>query len=111
MKWDKYTIATTTAAEDIISAMLSGLGIEGVEIENNVPLTKEETGSMFIDFPPQLPPDDGTSRVSFYLEAGQNHEGLIQDVQDALADEAGAVCGYRHGTDYKGADRGRRLDE
>ncbi len=85
MKWDKYTIATTTAAEDIISAMLSGLGIEGVEIENNVPLTKEETGSMFIDFPPQLPPDDGTSRVSFYLESGQNHEGLIQDVQDALA--------------------------
>ena len=31
MKWDKYTIATTTAAEDIISAMLGELGIEGID--------------------------------------------------------------------------------
>ena len=42
MKWNKFTIQTTTKAEDFISAMLSELGIEGVEIENNVPLTKEE---------------------------------------------------------------------
>ena len=40
MKWDKFTIATTTAAEDVVSAMLGELGIEGVEIDNNVPLTK-----------------------------------------------------------------------
>ena len=46
MKWDKYTIATTTAAEDIISAMLGELGIQGVEIENHVPLTEEEAGGM-----------------------------------------------------------------
>ena len=39
MKWNKYTILTTTAAEDVISAMLGELGIEGVEIENHVPLT------------------------------------------------------------------------
>lgn len=87
MKWVKYTIATTTAAEDIISAMLSGLGIEGVEIENNVPLTEEETGDMFIDFPLQLPLDDGSSRVSFYLEAGEEHEALLAKVHAALMEE------------------------
>ena len=43
MKWDKYTIDTTTEAEDFISMMLSENGIEGIEIEDNVPLTKEET--------------------------------------------------------------------
>ena len=62
MKWDKYTIDTTTEAEDFISMMLSENGIEGIEIEDNVPLTKEETGEMFIDFPPELPPDEGKSK-------------------------------------------------
>lgn len=87
MKWNKYTIDTTTAAEDIISAMLAELGIEGVEIENNVPLTDEEAGGMFIDFPPELPPDDGSSQVSFYLEAGEDHEALLARVHAALEKE------------------------
>lgn len=87
MKWDKYTICTTTEAEDIISAMLGELGIEGVEIENHVPLTKEEAGDMFIDFPPELPPDDGTSRVSFYLDAAQDAQELLEQVHAALEEE------------------------
>ena len=33
MKWKKYTIETTTAAEDFMSSMLMDLGIEGIEIE------------------------------------------------------------------------------
>ena len=40
MKWKKYTIETTTAAEDFMSSMLMELGIEGIEIEDNIPLTK-----------------------------------------------------------------------
>lgn len=87
MKWDKYTIETTTAAEDIISAMLAGLGIEGVEIENNVPLTEEEAGGMFIDFPLELPPDDGLSKVSFYLEPGTGQEAILSKVHAALEEE------------------------
>ena len=31
MKWKKYTIETTTAAEDFMSSMLMDLGIEGIE--------------------------------------------------------------------------------
>ena len=84
MKWDKYTIKTTTSAEDVISAVLSELGIEGVEIENNVPLTEAEASGMFIDFPLQLPPDDGMSRVSFYLDAGEDHTEILSRVRDEL---------------------------
>ena len=84
MKWDKYTIETTTEAEDFISMMLSENGIEGIEIEDNVPLTKEETGEMFIDFPPELPPDEGKSKVSFYLEAGEDHTETLKAVRIGL---------------------------
>ena len=59
MKWNKYTIETTTAAEDFVSSMLSDLGIEGVEIEDNVQLSQKDTAKMFIDFLPELPPDNG----------------------------------------------------
>ena len=47
MKWNKYTIETTTAAEDYLSSALMDLGIEGVQIEDNVPLTKEDQAEMF----------------------------------------------------------------
>ncbi len=93
MKWDKFTIATTTAAEDVVSAMLGELGIEGVEIDNNVPLTEQETGDMFIDFPPQLPPDDGTSRVSFYLEAQEDHRAPAQGA--GILKRTAGIYGYR----------------
>ena len=84
MKWDKYRIDTTTEADDFISMMLSENGIEGIEIEDNVPLTKEETGEMFIDFPPELPPDEGKSKVSFYLEAGEDHTETLKAVRIGL---------------------------
>ena len=70
MKWRKYTVYTTTEAEDIISSMLCDLGAEGVQIEDNVPLTEADTKGMFIDILPELPPDDGSSKVSFFLRVG-----------------------------------------
>lgn len=85
MKWNKYTIETTTAAEDFISSVLMELGIEGVEIEDNIPLTKADQSEMFIDFLPELPPDDGVSHVSFYLEDnGEDYTELLKDVRMAL---------------------------
>ncbi len=84
MKWNKFTIETTTAAEDLISAMLAELGIQGVEIENNVPLTKEDQADMFIDFLPELPPDEGISHVSFYLEDGEDHSALLKQVAEGI---------------------------
>lgn len=70
-----------------MSAMLADLGIEGVEIEDNIPLSKEDQADMFIDFLPELPPDDGVSHVSFYLEDdGEDHTGLLKQVKEALED-------------------------
>ena len=48
MKWKKFTIKTTTQAEDFISAMLNELGIDGIEIEDNIPLSEEDQKGMFI---------------------------------------------------------------
>ncbi|MCD8323481.1 MAG: 50S ribosomal protein L11 methyltransferase [Clostridiales bacterium] len=84
MKWTRYTIETTTAAEDLVSSMLADLGIEGVEIEDNIPLTRDDTAKMFIDILPELPPDDGTSRVSFYLEYDADNASVLNDVRTGL---------------------------
>ena len=87
MKWKKYTIETTTAAEDFMSSMLMELGIEGIEIEDNVPLTKEDQADMFIDFLPELPPDEGISYVSFYIEDdGQDQTDSLKKVKLGLED-------------------------
>lgn len=84
MKWIKYTIETTTQAEDFLTGLLDDIGIEGVEIENNVPLTPQEQGNMFIDFPAELPPDDGTSYVSFYLDPDEDQEDALDQVRDII---------------------------
>ena len=87
MKWKKYTIETTTAAEDFLAGMLMELGIEGIEVEDNIPLTKEEQADMFIDFLPELPPDDGVSHVSFYIEVAGDSEAS-DEFKDAFEDVA-----------------------
>lgn len=85
MRWKKYTIETTTAAEDFMSTMLMELGIEGIEIEDNIPLSKEDQSDMFIDFLPELPPDEGISHVSFYIEDdGSDQTGLLRQVKTGL---------------------------
>ena len=68
-----------------MSSMLMDLGIEGIEIEDNVPLTKEDQASMFIDFLPELPPDEGKSYVSFYLEEdGRDQMEILKKVKVGL---------------------------
>lgn len=84
MKWNKFTIATTTAAEDFISDMLTELGIEGIEIEDNIPLSKQDTLAMFVDILPELPPDEGLAKVSFYLEPQEDFSGILGKVREGL---------------------------
>ena len=55
MKWKKFTLETTTEAVDFISELFDEIGIEGIEIEDNIPLTEAETKGMFIDILPELP--------------------------------------------------------
>ena len=42
MKWNKFRIKTTTEAEDIVSSSLMELGIQGVEMEDRLPLTQSD---------------------------------------------------------------------
>lgn len=85
MKWKKYTIETTTQAEDFMSQMLAELGIYGIEIEDNIPLTKEDQADMFIDFLPELPEDKGISYVSFYIEDdGSDQSEILKQVKRGL---------------------------
>ena len=84
MKWKKFTLTTTTQAVDLVSSMLDDIGIEGVEIEDNVPLTERETKGMFIDILPELPPDEGVAKVSFYVDDDRDIEELMKQVEEGL---------------------------
>lgn len=84
MKWKKFTLTTTTEAVDLISSMFDEIGIEGIEIEDNIPLTEAETKGMFIDILPELPPDDGVAKVSFYLDPDSDISGMLKKVETGL---------------------------
>lgn len=68
MKWTKVTIETTTEATDMLSYVLGEYGVEGIEIEDKIPLSEEDKKAMFIDILPELPEDDGVANISCYIE-------------------------------------------
>ncbi|MBQ9157373.1 MAG: 50S ribosomal protein L11 methyltransferase [Eubacterium sp.] len=85
MKWNKLTIETTTQAEDMLSWELSEMGITGVEIEDHVPLTEEERKIMYVDLlPDEIAPDDGTARISCYVDEKEDLDAVIARIQDKL---------------------------
>ena len=89
MKYKRYTIETTTVAEDIIISMLDDLGVEGAQIEDKIPLSEDELNGMFVDImPADLMPDqaDDKAYVSFYLDADEDHEQLLSSVRAELED-------------------------
>ena len=88
MKWKKFTLTTTTEAVDLVSSMFDEIGIEGIEIEDKIPLTEKETKGMFIDILPDLGPDDGVARVSFYLDDEDDAEEILKKVEEELDDLA-----------------------
>ena len=56
-----------------------------------MPLTEKETKGMFIDILPDLGPDDGTARVSFYLDEEENVEEMLAKVNEGLDELADFV--------------------
>ena len=81
MKWNKFRLKTTTEAEDIVSSMLMDLGIEGVEIEDKVPLTQADKEQMFVDILPEIEADDGVAYLSFYLDDGEDTDTVLANVK------------------------------
>ena len=84
MKWIKFRLKTTTEAEDIVSSMLMDLGIQGVEIEDKVPLTQSDKEQMFVDILPEIEADDGVAYLSFYLEPEDDKEKILSEIRQEL---------------------------
>lgn len=86
MKWKQFRLKTTTQAEDIVSSMLADLGIEGVQIENKIPLTEQDKEQMFVDILPDIPDDDGTAYLTFYLDEEEDVAPVLMNVRKELED-------------------------
>lgn len=84
MKWNKFTLKTLTEAEDIVISTLADVGVEGVEIEDKVPLTESDKQQMFVDILPDGPEDDGIAYLSFYLEEDVDKEEMLKNVRREL---------------------------
>ena len=82
MKWNKFRIETTTEAEDLVSSMLMDLGIQGIEIEDNIPMSQREKEQMFVE----TGVDDGVAYISFYLEEEDDKEAVLAKVRAELED-------------------------
>ena len=94
MIWNRYTIKTTTADCEMVCAVLMDYGITDVQIDNNIQLTDEELNQMYADFVKELPEDDGSCSVSFYLdENGFIPEGVGTGDSPSAANESAGYEG------------------
>ena len=84
MKWNQFRLKTTTEAEDIVSSMLADFGIEGVQIEDKIPLTQSDKEQMFVDILPDIPEDDGCAYLTFYLDEDVDKQELLLKVRQEL---------------------------
>ena len=84
MKWNQFRLKTTTEAEDIVSSMLADLGIEGVQIEDKIPLTQSDKEQMFVDILPDMPEDDGCAYLTFYLDEDADKREMLMKVRQEL---------------------------
>lgn len=88
MKWTKIAIGTTTEAVDFISNLFDELGLEGIQIEDHVPLSEEDKQAMFIEDVEEtafsMGEDDQTAVVSSYVEPKENIEALVEKIKEGL---------------------------
>lgn len=84
MKWTKFSFETTTEAVDFVSSMLNDIGIEGIEIQDNVPLSEADKKQMFVDILPILEEDDGTATVNFYIDPNEDINEVLSKVKEGL---------------------------
>ena len=80
MMWTKLTIETTVDAVDLLSVFLDEKGVEGIMIEDNVPLTEEEKEAMYVDIPLVEGDDDGTAKVSCFIDTSFDIDTLRADI-------------------------------
>ena len=84
MKWNKFTLKTRAQAEDIVISALADVGIQGVEIQDHMPLSESEKQQMFVDILPELPQEDDVAWLNFYLDEEEDKEEILARVKQAL---------------------------
>ena len=100
MIWNKYVIETTTKDSEMAAAILMDQGINDIQIEDNIQLTDEELNQMYADFVKELPADDGSCRINFYLEFDENADNAAK--QAKILDELKAA--FKEGEELYGMD-------
>lgn len=98
MKWIRFTLDTHTEAVDILSYKLDEIGVEGIEIEDKLPLSEADKEKMFVDILPDPEDNDGTAKVHFYMEPDNcDPEKVMLQVQD-IFQEIKEFCEIGKGT-------------
>ena len=98
MKWIRFTLDTHTEAVDILSYKLNEIGVEGIEVEDHMPLSEEDKKKMFVDILPDPVDNDGSAKVHFYMEPENcNPEKVMLQVQD-IFQEIKEFCEIGKGT-------------
>ena len=88
MKWMRFRIRTNEESEDIIVSYLEDVGLEGAQIEDNVPLSAADKEQMFIDAP-ELEPDEkdngiesGVAYLSFFATIDDENMLTVETLND-----------------------------
>lgn len=87
MKWIRFTLETHNDAVDLLSYKLDEMGVEGIEIEDKLPLSEADKEKMFVDILPDPVDNDGSAKVHFYMEPEQcDPEKIMLQVQHIFQD-------------------------
>lgn len=98
MKWIRFTIDTHVDAVDMLSYMLDEIGVEGIEVEDHLPLSEDDKKKMFVDILPDPAEKDDTAKIHFYMEPEHcDPEKVIMQVQDIL-EKTRELCETGKGT-------------
>lgn len=98
MKWIRFTLDTHTDAVDLLSYKLDEIGVEGIEIEDKLPLSEADKEKMFVDILPDPVDNDGTAKVHFYMEPENcDPEKVMLQVQN-IFQELREFCEIGKGT-------------
>lgn len=84
MKWKKYTIETTSEAEELVAETLSECGITNVEIRDRKPILPGDTLEIYEEVMPKQLPDDGRAEVIFYMDGTEGSGPILSAVREGL---------------------------
>ncbi|MCR5525806.1 MAG: 50S ribosomal protein L11 methyltransferase [Lachnospiraceae bacterium] len=79
MQYNKYTIKTTPEAEDILSALLPDIGVDGIEIEDASIPAEISASEMFYDELPENDIPEDVAFVSFYLDSSKDSRAVLRE--------------------------------